>query len=130
MLGVLVARRLWFDSEGDTMKSGIAGLLVLVGLGMLIFSLFVGNKVSADQEWSEDKIQEFSQLTKDIHVPSRDPVDNTKKKERLVEMQQELLDVKDGADSKKMMLYWPGLGLTVVGICLQLWAWLDKKRSA
>lgn len=110
------------------MKTGVAGVLILVGLAMLVGSNYVGG-ISEDQEWSEEKVEEFSELTAAVHVPTRNPEENRAKVDRLKEMQQEVIDVAEGAKSKKRLVKFSGLGATILGICFQIWAWTDKKKA-
>ena len=109
------------------MKSAVAGSLIALGLIMIIGSNYVGG-VSEEQEWSEEKIAEFSDLTAAVHVPSRSQEESQAKVDRLKEMQQEIVDVAEASHAKKRMVKLSGLGLTVLGICFQIWAWTDKKK--
>ena len=110
------------------MKTGIAGALIVLGLAMLVGSNYVGG-ISEEQEWSEEKIEEFSELTAQMHIPSRSAEATKAKVDRLKEMQQEVIDVSEGAKSKKRLVKFSGLGATILGICFQIWAWTDKKNA-
>ncbi len=110
------------------MKSGIAGVFILLGLIGIVGSYFVGGSIREELEWSEQKQDEFATLTNNIHVPKRAEV-RQDELDRLIEMQEELFAVKDGMDSKRQIFWIAGLGLTALGLCFQGWDWLDKAKE-
>ncbi len=114
------------------MKSGIAGVLIVLGLVCIIGSFFVGNNVSAGEEWTEDKTEEFSQITASLHVPTRgreQAAEREAKIAKLKEFQDELISAKEASSGKKAMLMWPGVGLATLGVCFQMWDWASRKKK-
>ena len=109
------------------MKSGIAGVLIVLGLGLLVTSQLGARKVSAADEWSEEKMEKFSQITANVHSPQRDPDAAAAEIKELQDMQREIVDYAEKKKGSAKIRWWSGLVLAVVGICFQLWAWTDKK---
>lgn len=112
------------------MKSGIAAVLLLLGLGLVGSSFFVGKTVPEEQELSEEEQEEFSQISASIHMPSRnpDPAADEAKRARLMEMQQRMLDAQKASQDKRRWLFVAGLSLAGVGIAFQFWAWADRRE--
>ncbi len=110
------------------MKSTIAAVLLLLGLGAIVASAFVGNKVGDEAKLTETQEEEFSTLLTSVHQPTRrvDP-EREAKLERLGDMRRQLVAAAEAQKRKKAMIRYAGFGLGLLGICLQVWAWTDKR---
>jgi len=108
------------------MKSAIAGVLILIGLVCLVGTKFVGN-IDPANEFTETEEQEYAELSAAVHAPSRDTAERKAQMDKLRAMQLETAEIVKAAKSKKSMMNYAGMGLTILGICAQIWAWTDKK---
>ncbi len=110
------------------MKSMIAAVLLLLGLGAIVGSAFVGNKISDEAQLTETQEEEYSTLLTSVHQPSRkvDP-EREAKLEKLGDIRRQLVAAVEAQKKKKAMFRYIGFGLGLLGICLQVWAWTDKK---
>jgi hypothetical protein len=108
------------------MKTRLAVVLVVVGLALIVGSRFVGNRVSAEQEWSDQKVEQFERIAASVHSPATDRK-TLENRDKLEVMQQELIDLKNAALAKKRLFYRSGVTTCVMGILMALWVRVERE---
>ncbi|MEM8679057.1 MAG: hypothetical protein AAGF97_06880 [Planctomycetota bacterium] len=110
------------------MKSILAGVCLISGCGLMISSVFVGNAVDADQEWTNEQQAEYARVAASAHSPGRDR-QATQNRARLRVLQEQLLDLKRQAEAKKFWTRTAGIAVSVMGVGFGIWARLQANGS-
>ncbi|MEM7315064.1 MAG: hypothetical protein AAF497_18110 [Planctomycetota bacterium] len=114
------------------MKTNIAAGLLLTGLICIAVSYFIGGNVSVEDEMPKEWTETYEQLSNDVHSRNRKKESNDDKSnvERLTEMHQEMMTKVEEQKQTglKSLIWYSGLGLAAVGMCIQVWAMSEDSK--
>lgn len=117
------------------MKTNIAAGLLLTGLICVAVSYFIGSGgVSAENEMPTEWEEKYVQISNDVHSRNRrkeDSADDKSNVDTLTEMHKELMEKVEEQKKTglKKIVWYSGLGLAAVGMCIQVWALSDDSKS-
>jgi hypothetical protein len=114
------------------MKTNIAAGLLLTGLVCCIASYFIGSGgVSAENEMPKEWEEKYEQMSNDVHARNRrkETAEDESNVAQLTKMHEELMEKVDSQKKTglKNLIWYGGLGLAAVGMCVQVWALSESK---